>query len=61
MSVLFNFVKEVYVKYLVFTKLLDINVLLEKNLILMLLRRELQIEKLSENRKLKKPLENLLV
>jgi hypothetical protein len=61
MSVLSNFVREVCVKYPVFTKLLDINVLLEKSLILMLLRRELLIEKLSGNKKQKKLLENMLV
>jgi len=61
MFVLFNFVREVCVMYLVFTKSLDINVLLEKSLILMVLRKELLIEKLLEDKKQKKLLESMLV
>jgi hypothetical protein len=60
MSVLFNFVREACVKYLVSIKSLDTNVLSEKSLIQMLLRRELLIEKLLENKKQKKPLKNSL-
>lgn len=61
MSVLFNFVREVCVKYLVFIKSLDINVLLEKSLILMVLKRELLIEKLLGKRKQLLLLKNMLV